>query len=288
MKEKMDIYQIVTDQVIEALEEGIIPWKKTWNSIGGSHMNLASKTGYRGMNPFLLEMVRRKNGYTHTKWGTFKQISAKGGKVNKGEKGTLVIFWKIIKKEDVVDGEKQKSVFPILRYYKVWNIEQTDLPLPELKEVELTLNEKIKNCEKIIEDYEDMPEVLYGDPAYSPSLDKLYMPKIGEFESSEEYYAAIFHEMVHSTKHKTRLNRDENSGISFFGSEDYSKEELVAEMGACFLANKTGIENEVQSNQVAYIKGWLKKLKNDKKLLISASGQSQRAVDYIEGIVKVY
>jgi antirestriction protein ArdC len=286
---KKDIYQEVTDRMIESLGKGVIPWKKSWalsfNGHTSGYRNYLTGKTYRGINPFLLYLTAEEKGFKSDYWLTYSQCKAKKGNIKKGEKGTTIVFWKWLeKKETNEDGQEEISNIPVIKYYTVFNLDQTTLEdsSKDNKQPELVKEiNKIKACENVVKSFETMPLVKYGNPPYSPTYDFIYMPEMSDFNTGEEYYSTLFHEMVHSTGHHSRLNREAIEGFNFFGSEKYSKEELVAEMGACFLANKTGIETKVEENQVAYIQSWLKKLKNDKRLIISAAATAQKAVDYI-------
>ena len=272
------IYERITDQIISKLEAGTIPWQKPWNG-GGMPKNLVSKKTYRGMNVFLLSC----SSYSSPFWLTYKQAQDKGGQVRKGEKGTTVIFWKFLEKKetDETDDKKSKSV-PMLKTYTVFNAEQCDgLKLPESDKKPLDFH-PIRECEKIVHGYQG-PEIKHEEPRafYRPSTDMVNMPKAETFRSNEEYYSTLFHELAHSTGHDSRLARD--IGHSQFGSATYSKEELVAEMSSAMLCGIAGIENRTIDNSAAYIQSWLKVLKSDKKLLVSAGGQAQKACDMIAG-----
>jgi antirestriction protein ArdC len=281
------VYQIVTDRILKLLEQGEIPWRKQWTS-HGMPQNLVSKKEYRGINALLLASTKYSNPY----WLTYRQAQKLGGQVNRGEKGTFVIFWKIfntVKVEDPVSGEKieipSNKTVPFLRYYTVFNADQCDLPAGVVPELELNDNDPIEECEKILDGYKDMPPITTGHhkACYRPGSDQIELPDISQFVNSEAYHAVKFHEVVHSTGHKSRLNRPGIADISPFGSPGYGKEELVAEFGASFLCGLTGIENVTVENSASYIAGWSKTIKKDPKLIIFAATQAQKAVDYILG-----
>ncbi len=282
-KERIDAYEIVTNRIVAELEAGTIPWKKPWNSQRAQ--NITSRKEYRGINMLLLSM----GGYASPFWGTFKQFQAKGGIVRKGEKSTPIVFWKFLEVADKKEAGKTKKL-PLLRYYNVFNAEQIDWEEGKGAPVIDTLEfSPIEACENIISEYVGMPVVNKSDRAfYSPSQDVFGMPSKESFHSVAEYYSTLFHEMTHSTGHKSRLNRwaDGFGGETMhsFGSEDYSKEELVAELGCSFLTHEAGIDQETKTNSTAYIAGWLKVLKGDKKFIASASAQAQKAVDHIRGV----
>ena len=285
MKKKTDVYQIVTDRIIESLEKGVIPWKKRWSSnypTAQPH-NFVSKKPYRGMNVWMLMMTP----YSCPAWATFKQIKEKGGTVRKGEKGTPVIYWNFLMLDEndkpTKDASKAKKKIPLLKYYTVFNLEQCEgIELKTLDQENQI--DQIEECEKIINDWDDKPEIKNaGSAYYKPSADYIGMPKIELFKNSEAYYATLFHEAIHATGHHSRLDRSGLMSKAAFGSEVYAKEELVAEMGAAFLCGKTGIEDRTIEDHASYLKSWISKLKEDNKLLISAASQAQKAADYILG-----
>lgn len=284
METKKSVYDIVTDKIIDQLEKGVVPWRKTWNFNGDSFKNIRGNE-YSGVNVLLLSMSTMSKGYSSPYWCTYKQAVDLGGHVKKGEKATLVIYWKMLEKDTGKTDENNnpiKKTIPLLRYYNVFNIEQTEnIPVNKLPKTETKDINPIESCEQIIKSYKDKPIIDIGKPAYVPCLDKITMPNIQNFEKEEYYYSTLFHELVHSTGAAKRLNRDGVSKIDRFGSEQYSKEELIAEIGACFLCNKTCIENITIENSGAYVQSWLSALNDDKRLIVNASSKAQHAVDYI-------
>lgn len=222
-----DIYQIVTNRIIGYLEKGVVPWQQPWTDAGPPR-NLITGKPYRGINLILLNTLR----YKQNCFLTFKQVQELGGKVKKGEKSELVVFFKQIEKEN--QETKEKEQIPVLRYYNVFNIEQCEgLPKDKLPEVTEYQNNPIEACEKIISEMHNKPKITHqGDKAYYSKIgDYINMPKMETFKSSESYYGALFHELVHSTGHHDRLNRKEIVENNRFGSENYAIEELTAEMG---------------------------------------------------------
>ena len=280
---KLDIYQMVTDRIIAQLESGIIPWKKPWTGVSplnGGAFNRVTKKSYSILNQMLLG----EGG----EYATFKQWSALGGKIRKGEKQKIVVFWKIIHKE-VEDKEGNKKIvgIPFLQYYGVFHISQVDgvepLNLDELEEVD-----PIPEADEIITSYVDREGINYKEIAsneayYSPLDDRVVVPMKSQFENANEFYSTAFHELTHSTGHKTRLDRS-HIGVAAFGSEEYSKEELVAELGAAGMLNLLGIEiPETFKNSTAYIQSWIRALRNDKKMIVMASSKAEKAIAYILG-----
>lgn len=278
--QRKKVYEIVTDRIIENLKKGIVLWHKPWNS-AGLPKNLLTKKEYRGINIFLLGT----QNYCSPYWLTFKQCKTLGGSVNSGAKATMIIFWDI-KKRDVekADGTTEEKKFAFLRYYNVFNTEQCkNLKVPEQKKLDF---KPIEQCEKLVKGYGRIPEIKYMENAafYNPTLDYVNMPKKESFKSVEKYYSTLFHELTHSTGYTSRLNRKGVTDCVPFGTTNYSKEELIAEMGASFMCAMAGIENKTIDNSSAYIHGWLKVLNNDPKFVISASASAQKAVDYMLGI----
>jgi antirestriction protein ArdC len=290
-----DMRQMVTDRILEALENGTVPWRKGWKHIGGidGDMNAFSKKPYRGINVMLTAAA----GFNDPRWLTLKQVLALGGRVKYEEfrKSTPVVFWKFNKKE-VQDstGKIEIKSWPLMRYYKVWNVSQCqdldESKLPQITEVEDNEEAErivIEKAEKVIADFlasKNAPkyrEESSNRAYYQPSKDTVVVPDRTQFNNVEEFYSTSYHELGHSTGHENRLKRDLQN---CFGDHKYSKEELVAEMTAAMLCNIVGIDTEkVFENNAAYIKSWLGKLKDDKNLVITASQKAQKAVDLILG-----
>mgnify|MGYP003674540309 CR=1 FL=1 len=279
-KKKADVYQIVTDQILEQLEKGTVPWRKPWASVG-LPANVVSGKAYQGINLLLLGFQSYPTQY----WCTFKQAKAMGGNVKKGEKSSIVTFWKFLeKKQD--DGTVKK--IPMLRYYRVFNIAQCEnLKLPKRAQptTEPAEFSPIEAAEAMVAGWDDCPEIGHGgDRAfYVPSDDRIQMPNREDFTSPDTYYSTLFHEMAHSTGHSSRLDRGLDTKLAPFGSEDYSKEELVAEFASAFLSAQTGIDQSQLQQSAAYIEGWSRKLKDDPKLLIQASSKAKKAATLIAG-----
>ena len=273
------IYEMITNKIIEALEKGTVPWRMPWNGyIKGSPQNFINKNKYRGINTFLLKLAMRSTPY----WITYKQAKQLKGNVKKGEKGYPVIFWKWFEIDDKETDEKKQV--PLLRYYTVFNLDQCEgIKLPDAEKPETREFNPIDQAEAIISGMPNKPTIIHNEARayYRPSADIVNMPERELFHSDSEYYSTLFHELTHSTGHETRLNRENGIKNHMFGAADYSKEELIAEMGAAFLCADAAIEHETIENSAAYIDGWLTRLKNDKKILIQAAGKAQKATDYI-------
>ena len=274
---KLDVYELVTNRIIDLLEAGTVPWQKPWTE-AGVPMNLISKRPYRGINLWLLLSLN----YEHNLFLTWDQLKKIGGSVNKDEHGHVVVFWKTVKKEE----DKESKAIPILRYYKVFNIAQCrDIPqnlVPELGSFAL---DSMLECEAISNSMPDCPVIKHKENKafYHVGEDYINMPNKKSFKTSEAYYSTFFHELVHSTGSEKRLGRKTITEMAEFGSEPYSIEELIAELGSAYLNSYTGILDKEIQNSVAYIQGWLEKLRGDKRFIISASGQAQKAVDFILG-----
>jgi len=272
----MDIYSEVTTRIIAQMEEGVIPWQKPWVA-NGKAISRSTGKPYSLLNQMLLG---RPGEYL-----TFKQCQEAGGKVKKGEKASMVVFWKFIEQKDEETGEKKEV--PFLRYYNVFHIDQcegitakhtTETAFPDGAAT-------LEAAQEIIYDYLGREGVMLsheeGDRAfYRPATDEVVLPIRKQFISTAEYYSTVFHELTHSTGHPKRLNR--LSKPSFFGTEDYSKEELVAEIGAATLVNHVGLETSSSfRNNAAYLQNWLKVLKDDKRFIVSAAGRAEKAVNLI-------
>jgi antirestriction protein ArdC len=280
----LDVYAIVTKRICELLDQGTVPWRKPWAE-SGIPRNLLSNHPYNGINVWLLASLGFAQNY-FISWDQLKRI---GGSVKKGEKSQLVIFWKSAKKNVELEEaeqtqEEKKNGKPVLRYYNVYNVAQcTGIPENLFPKSETHEHESILECERIIENMPQCPKIKHvkNEAFYSISEDYINMPKRNSFKTAEGYYSTLFHELVHATGHEKRLNRKSVNEMSEFGSDMYSLEELIAEMGASYLSSYTGILEKEIENSVAYINGWLSKLKNDKRFIVYAGAYSQRAADFI-------
>ena len=277
------VFEIVTDRLIKLMKEGIIPWNRPWNSSSGRPTNIVSKKPYRGINVFLLSSIPFNSRW----WMTYEQAINLRGHVKKGEKGSLVVFWKMLQKlEKDSEGNERLEKIPMLRYYTVFNLEQVEgVKAPQEGEVKENIFTPIEKAEEIVRNMPKRPEIKQGGNKafYSPGLDYVRMPEQKQFPMPEEYYCTLFHELVHSTGHSSRANRKLDGKLAGFGSPDYSREELVAEMGAAFLCAEAGIESAIIQNSAAYIQSWIRVLKGDSKLAVIASAQATKAANYILG-----
>jgi len=283
----MNVYEIVTEKIVKLLEQGIVPWRRPWTSTGLPR-NLVSKKPYKGINYFLLSASK----YVSPFWLTYRQATELGGYVRNGEESTVVVFWKVedLKQsgEDLdteESNEKNRRRF-LLRYYRVFNVEQCELPqaiLDKLPKIETHEHDPIETAERIIAGMLNPPEIQYaGSKAfYSSVTDRITLPPRELFISAEEQIATTYHEVSHATGHPKRLNRKSITEAAPFGSPIYATEELVAEMSAAYLCAESGISPAVIENQAAYVAGWLKKLRDDRKLVVHAAAEAQKAADYI-------
>jgi antirestriction protein ArdC len=270
-------YEVVTESIIKQLESGVAPWRKPWRT--EMPANLASKKEYRGINVFLLASL----GYGSRYWLTYHQAQTLGGSVRKGEHGSKVVFWKIdeYRREDKETGETENRKSILLRYYTVFNLEQCEgIKSPEPTRIIAPLEQ----CESIVNSMPNPPGFEQDSRAfYRPSTDTVGMPARSGFDSVEEYYSTLFHELTHSTGHPSRVGRERIMEHNPFGSEDYSKEELVAEMGAAMLCGVAGIQSRTLDNSASYLQSWINRLRSDSRLIVSAASQAQKAADYILG-----
>lgn len=273
-----DLYQQITDRIIAELEKGTVPWHKPWSCSSGA-ISRATGRPYSVLNQLLLPQAGE--------YCTYKQAIEEGHPVKKGEKASMVYFFKFIDAEDKETGEKKQ--IPLLKYYSVFHISQCSGMQPRFAS-SVPIHSDLQpdqRAEQILQDYVDRSGVTLkkqqSDRAYySPALDTIVVPEINQFTDIAEFYSTAYHEAVHSTGHVSRLNRI--ADVANFGSESYSKEELTAELGASYLVNAAGLETALSfGNSAAYIKGWLSKLKDDKRLIVSAAGKAEKAVQLILG-----
>jgi antirestriction protein ArdC len=270
-------YDRITERIVSLLEQGTVPWHKTWKVKTGLPRNLISKKPYRGINVFLLMAM----SYESPHWLTFRQAIQLGGNVKKGEKSCPVVFWKRMKNEDEESDEPKKA--PLLRLYHVFNVAQCE-GLKETSAVENGSFTSTKPAE-IVAKMPQPPVVKHGmaQAFYSPREDCVGMPKRERFDGEASYFATLFHELVHATGSEKRLNRASLTERNGFGSNPYCKEELIAELGSAFLCGYADIVDRTIDNSAAYLEGWLKQFQNDRTLIVSAAAQAQKAADFILG-----
>lgn len=285
MKKKVDVYQVLTNQIIEALEAGDIPWEKPWDGVNNAPKNFVSDRPYQGFNAMLTAFVGMNKGYKTNCYVSYKQAIDLGGQVKKGEKGVPITFWKMLK----VKEEGEEKDIPILRYSTVFNLDQCEgIELPEIEVIEKREHETKEKIDLKVMEYllsgPSVTEKLGNQAFYVPSTDQVVLPELGQFKTLEGYYATLFHELGHSTGHEKRLNRAELMKTDIFDNSSYAKEELIAELTACFCLSQFGLVNRTIENHKAYIKGWLKALKSNPKWIIEASSKARKASELILGI----
>lgn len=277
----VDLYQSVTDKIVEQLEQGVAPWVKPWTNsgFGGLPYNAATKKPYRGINTMMLYSPA---GAAGDGWMTYTQAKEIGAQVRKGERGSMVVFFKPLKIEDknaAADAADKSKTIPMLKYYTVFHTSQidglADKYLPQIV-AQPTERQRIEAAEQLLA----QARIIHGgDRAfYRIDTDSITLPHQQQFKSVDDYYATALHELTHWTGHSSRNAREYGRR---FGDQAYAREELVAEMGAAFLCAKTGITAQLQ--HASYIGSWLKVLKNDKRAVLVAAGAAQRAADYVTG-----
>lgn len=274
------VYEIITERIVTMLNEGVCPWRRPWGLMPLPPQNFASGRKYNGINHILLSAI----GYEIPLFLTFKQVAERGGNVKKGSKGLPVIYWSTLQRDEG-DVEGEPALIPFLRYYTVFNAAQIEgLQFPEVKSRTGEGFKPLELAEGVITGWGARPSIEHGfnQASYLPGMDIIRMPSPGSFDSPADYYATMFHEMGHATGAKTRLDRKMSDR---YGSEDYSREELVAEMTAAFLCAHCGIDNSTIKQQAAYLAGWLKALKDDPKMVVTAASQAQKAANMILGII---
>ena len=288
----MDIYAAVTDRIIAELESGIIPWNRPWTGVSEGAIRRSNGKPYSLINQLLLG----KPG----EYLTFKQCKDEGGKIKKGAKSKMVVFWKVLHREkkdangSIIRDENGMPIddpIPMLRYYNVFHIDDCEGIEPKYTAERLPATAStVERAEEIIADYSERAKLTVEHSKqnrafYSPRRHLVSLPLMEQFEDTAGYYDTAFHELTHSTGHKSLLNRfSESDGAAAFGSESYSKEELIAEIGACGILHELGLET-VKSfrNNAAYIQSWLSALKNDKRLIVSAASRAEKAIKLILG-----
>ena len=284
------VYEVITGQIVEQLERGVVPWARPWKVDGLAPSNLVSRRPYRGINVFLLGFRAASTPW----WLTFRQAKALGGSVRAGERSTPVIFWRWVDRaERGVDetssgSERRRERLPVLRYYSVFNLDQTEgIDPSKVPAADTVAVAPVPTAEEIVAGFQEPPTIEHrAQPRafYRPATDSVTMPPRSAFGRIEGYYSTLFHELTHATGHAKRLARtgfDKNHAAPF-GSEPYAREELVAELGAAFLCGEAGIEPDIP-NSAAYIDHWRQNLSRDSRLVITAAQQAQRAADYILG-----
>ncbi len=277
-------YEIVTTRIIKALEEGVVPWRKPWQEHSALPCNAVSHRPYHGINLFLLSLAR----YRDHRWLTYRQAEGLGGHVKTDEESSIAVLWKQWepKEKEECNGQRRRESIPLLRFYHLFNVAQCEgLGLPETESSARAHHQRIEAAEELVRSMQNSPRIHAGSKVacYSPQLDLVQIPTIDAFVSPDTYYATLFHELGHATGHETRLNRPGVMGTHRFGTNDYSREELVAELTSAFCSASLGLDNSLIDNSASYIQGWITTLKADAKAIVTASAQAQRAADYLRG-----
>lgn len=298
------VYEKITARVLEQLAAGTVPWHKPWS--GGTRQrprNLVSRKPYHGVNIF----VTACQGYTSPYWLTINQLKQLGGcdrsrfcrkkhehaHVRKGETGTPIVFWssREVVRQAAGEPEPHTDRIFLARYSHVWNVAQVtgiDGKVPVDEAIVEREFSPIEECERIVRGLVDAPTIEHRIDQrayYQANVDRIVIPRPETFESAEDYYATLFHELAHATGHPKRLNRETLVDRTAFGDTNYSEEELVAEFAATFLCGVAGIENRVVDNSAAYLASWSRKLESDKHLVLRAASKAQRAADHLLGVV---
>lgn len=274
----MNVYQIVTDRILQSLKAGTVPWRCSWRNEGPK--NLVSGRGYRGVNIILLQSLP----YSSTWWVTFNQARDLGGSVKKGEKGCPVVYFKVYGDDEETKPEEQRRRF-VARYFTVFNASAQCEGIEIPASAPSVPFDPIEACERIVSGYADPPSIEHGGgvACYHPSTDRIRMPLRESFSSVPEYYSTLFHELTHSSGAAHRLARKGLVDRTRFASHDYSFEELVAEVGSAFLCHEAGIGNRTLANSAAYIASWSKVLRSEPRWIVDAASQAGKAADLILG-----
>lgn len=288
---RQDVYERVTDRIVAELEKGVQPWFKPWNAehAAGRITRPLRANGipYQGINVIMLWSEAVSRGFSAPIWMTFRQAKELGGHVRKGESGSLVVYANKITKTEIdhETGEEVDAEIPFMKGYTAFNVEQIEgLPdhfyapaKPRLDPVQ-----RIERAETFFE--ATNADIRHGGnmAAYNVALDQVRMPLFETFRDAESYYATLAHELTHWTRHPSRLDRD--FGRKRWGDEGYAMEELVAELGAAFLAADLDLTAEPRDDHAAYIGNWLTVLKSDKRAIFTAASHAQRAADFINGL----
>jgi len=269
------VYQEVTNSIIEQLEKGAAPWIKPWRVDSTADKNLLSNKPYQGINRLILGLSSMVKGYDTPVWASFKQFESLGATVRKEEKGTKIVWFSPVKKENKDTGETE--VYNALKSYYVFNVAQCDgIEIQAPNKEEKTFNAIDAAEQRIIK---TGAAISHGGDAafYAPSVDRIQMPHKSAFDNESSYYATAFHELTHWTGAKHRLDRELEKGR--FGNPAYAFEELVAEIGAAYLCQDYRIKGELR--HAGYIGHWLKACRDDSKAIFKAAALAQKAADYL-------
>jgi antirestriction protein ArdC len=285
---RQDVYSRITNQIIEALEQGVKPWTQPWNAAhAAGHVSRPLRHNglpYAGINVLTLWASATSAHYAAPIWMTFKQAIELGGHVRKGEKGSPVVYADTMRRTetDEATGDEAELAIPFLKAYTVFNVEQIEgLPAHFLAPATTTPNPDARIAEAENFFAASRADIRHGGDSafYSPALDYIQMPPFEAFKDAQAYYATLAHEATHWTRHASRLDRD--FGRKRFGDDGYAREELVAELGAAFLSADLGLRLEDRTDHAAYLSHWLAVLKEDKRAIFAAAAHAQRAADYL-------
>ncbi|QDC36024.1 ArdC family protein [Sphingobium fuliginis] len=285
---KQDPHCRITDRILAELEQGTRPWLKPWS---GGDMAESRQTRplratgqpYRGINVLLLWMEAQASGFVSPSWMTYKQAQALGAQVRKGEHGATVVYYGDSSRTmyDEANGEERERAFRFLKSYTVFNIAQID-GLPEQFHIVPEPAPEIERIETAESFFAGIPATVNhgGDTAYYiPSADRIQLPPFAAFHDAHGYYTTRGHETCHWTRHKSRLDR--SFGREKWGDEGYAREELVAELGAVFLAADLGLAVEPRPDHASYIASWIRVLQNDSRAVVQAAAHAERAVAFL-------
>ncbi len=285
-------YLAVTDRIIQIIEEtNDLPWHSPWRRgrkmlVGRNHL---SQKPYRGINAFTTALFTDIAGYDSNDWLTFKQAAMAGGKVRRGEKGIPIVFFSMLGGDSPEGSDERSRAIPFAKYSVVFNACQCEginyTPLSATDEPEYQ-HDPIERAESLISGFRDKPRISHevsNQAFYAPILDKINVPALSEFREPEQYYATLFHEFIHATGHKSRLARKSITEGHGYGSHGYSKEELIAELGSCFLSSEAGIVSQTLHSSAAYINHWLKVLRANPHWLVQSANAAQRALEFLMG-----
>ena len=287
---RLDLYQEVTNQIIAALEQGVRPWTKPWSAdhlaTRVSRPLRACGKNYRGINVLILWLTSTAKSYRSPYWLTFKQALDLGGHVRKGEKGAPVCYYDTFTKETVDDtGASREERIPFLKHYVVFNTEQCEALPPHFYPAaapQPTLEAEAGRIAAVDRFIANLgTEIIHGGnrACYAQQADRISMPPFATFTTPAAYYSTLLHEIVHSTKHPSRLDRD--CGRKHWGDEGYAREELVAELGSAYLCADLEIGLSERDDHASYISSWLTVLKNDKRAIFHAAALAERAASWL-------